>query len=319
MDCVVSVIVPVYNVEKYLEDCLASIAKQSYQNLQVILVDDGSIDGSPFICDRYAELDRRISVYHNNNRGPSFSRNFGIEHSRGKYLTFIDSDDWVDENYVANLVRSLEETGSDLAISPYYFEYPDRSVIDGVDKKQLTGILSKDLVKLYRVICGPCCKLYRKDIVCNMGLQFPLGRSYSEDRVFNYKYLQNIKKYAYVDIPQYHYRQSGFASLSKQKSIKAFADAMYALEEEKNFLHAMNAERKSEMLYWSALSYLAAFSETKETGDSYEAFYKRFYMVKKIVPVVYSLKSLKTTVASCAYMLGFPSIFYIWERMKRYS
>ena len=91
----VSVIIPVYNVEKYLEKCLESIAKQSYENLQIILVDDGSTDASSQICDTFAERDKRVVVYHNENHGPGYSRNYGIDRSEGDFITFVDSDDWV--------------------------------------------------------------------------------------------------------------------------------------------------------------------------------------------------------------------------------
>ncbi len=318
MEHTVSIIIPVYNVEKYLDQCLASVVGQSYRDLEIILVDDGSSDGSPAICDAYAAKDARVTVYHNSNHGPSYSRNFGIDHSSGEYLLFIDSDDWVDENYVANLVKAIEETDSELAISPYYFEYPDRSVLDSVDEKKLTGVLAQDLAYLYRLTAGPCCKLYRRDIVCNKDLRFVLGRAYSEDRVFNYHYLQSIKTYVYVDIPQYHYRQDGRPSLSKQKSEKAFDDAMYALEEEKNFLEAMQAKRIPLMLYWSALSYLGAFIETKEMGDSYEGVCRRFQRAKSIAPVAYSFRSTKEMVKSCMYMMNFPMVFYAWHRLKKY-
>ena len=93
---------------------------------------------------------------------------------------------------------------------------------------------------------------------------------------------------------------------------------MYALEEERKFLLAMHAERIPEMLYWSARSYLAAFAETKETGDSYEGFCKRWKRAKKIAPVAYSFQSLKTMVASFAYMLDLPVIYYAWRRLKKY-
>ncbi len=318
MESLVTVIIPVYNVEKYLDTCIRSVIQQSYENWELILVDDGSADNSPRICDDYAASDGRIKVYHNENHGASYSRNFGIDYSRGRYLTFIDSDDWIDENYVANLVKAMEETGSDLAISPYYLAYPNRAVLYGANKRKLTGILKKDLVKLYRLTCGPWGKLYRKDIVCNKGLRFPLGRSYSEDRVFNYKYLQSIQKYCYVDTPQYHYRQWGEASLSKQKSLKAFDDAMYALKAERDFLQAMHAEGKYEMLHTSVLEYLGAFQKTAETGDDYEAYRERFQRAKKIVPVVYSSKSLKSIVTSCAYTLDLPCIFHMWHKLKKH-
>lgn len=314
----VSVIVPVYNVEKYLEKCLESIAKQSYKNLQIILVDDGSTDASPQICDAFANRDNRVVVYHNENHGPGYSRNYGIDRSEGDLIMFVDSDDWVDEDYVMDLVQAITETESDIAISPYYFEFPDKSVPDVADKTKLTGVLAKDLVKLYGLTAGPCFKLYRRDIILNKGIRFPFNKSYSEDRVFNYYYLQNVKKYTYVDIPQYHYRQSEGLGLSKQKSERAFDDAMYALEEEKKFLSAMRAKRRHEMLYRSALGYLSVFRETSETGDGYAGFRMRFQRAKEIVPVAYSFKSLRTTIISCLYILNLPGVFYVWNRWKYY-
>lgn len=318
MGSLVTVIIPVYNVEKYLDTCICSVLQQTYENWELILVDDGSTDHSPQICDNYANSDVRITVYHNSNYGASYSRNFGIDRSQGKYLTFIDSDDWIGKNYLSNLVQAIEQTDSDLAISSYYLEYADRSVLDSVDKRQLTGVLAKDLVKLYRLTAGPCYKLYCRDVIRTKGIRFPLGRSYSEDRVFNYKYLRSIRRYCYIDTPQYHYRQWGDSSLSKQRSMKAFDDALYALKEEKEFLQAMHASGKYEMLYMSTIDYLGAFRETNETGDSYEAYCERFRQVKEIVPVAYSIRSLKRLVASCAYILTMPYIFYIWHTLKKH-
>ncbi len=314
---VVSIIIPAYNVEKYLDQCLASVVGQSYKALQIILVDDGSSDGPAAICDAYAEKDGRVTVYHNGNHGPSYSRNFGIDHSSGEYLTFIDSDDWVDADYVRNLVQAMEESGSELVISSYYLAFPDRSELYYADEKDLTGVLSKDLMSLYWLTMGPHCKLYRRDIVLEKGIRFPHGRSYSEDRVFNYHYLQSIKTYAYVGVSPYHYRQADRPSLSKQKSMKAFDDAMYALEEERKFLLAMHAERSPEMLYRSALFYLRAFWETGETGDDYEAFCKRWQRAKDAAPVAYSFQSLKTMGVSILYMLDLPVVFYAWKRLRK--
>ncbi len=317
MQPLVSIIVPVYNVEKYLNKCIFSIINQSYKNLQILLVDDGSADASPQICDKYAAVDERITVYHNSNHGPSYSRNFGLERSNGEYITFIDSDDWLEENYVTNLVQAIIETGTELAISPNFLDYPDKSVTESVDESKLTGKLQQDLVKLYRLTPSPCCKLYRKDIICKYNIKFPSGKSYSEDRVFNYIYLQNIKSYVYIDIPQYHYLQFVGNSLTKQRTMKAFDDAMYALEMERDFLLAVDANGKYEMLLLSLGPYLMTFWQTVETGASYKEYCKRFKRTKEIVPVAYSFSSLKNAVASCAYLLNLPCVFYICKKIKQ--
>ena len=109
-DILVSVILPVYNVEKYLIKCLDSVIRQTYQKLEIILVDDGSTDSSGKICDEYANKDGRIKVFHKKNGGLSDARNYGIERSTGEYLAFIDSDDYVDDDYIEFLMN-LTESG----------------------------------------------------------------------------------------------------------------------------------------------------------------------------------------------------------------
>lgn len=112
----VSIVVPVYNVEKYLERCLKSIIQQTYLMLEIILVDDGSTDSSGEICDKYSEMDERIQVIHKENGGLSEARNVGIDKACGKYIAFIDSDDWVTEDYISDMYIALKENDSDVAV-----------------------------------------------------------------------------------------------------------------------------------------------------------------------------------------------------------
>ena len=114
----ISVIVPIYNVEKYLEKCVHSIVKQSYENLEIILVDDGSTDACGALCDQLALQDHRIQVIHKPNGGLSDARNAGLDRMRGKYVTFIDSDDWVTEDYISSLYR-LNQT---LSLCCFYWK-----------------------------------------------------------------------------------------------------------------------------------------------------------------------------------------------------
>ena len=94
----ISVIIPVYNVEKYLDKCIMSVINQSYKNLEIIIVDDGSTDNSRVLCDKYAKIDNRIKVFHKKNGGLSDARNFGLKHATGEFIAFLDSDDWVDKD-----------------------------------------------------------------------------------------------------------------------------------------------------------------------------------------------------------------------------
>ena len=116
----ISVVVPVYNVEDYLDRCVKSIISQTYENLEVILVDDGSADGSPVMCDSWAQKDPRIKVIHKPNGGVSSARNAALDAATGDFIGFVDSDDWIENDFYELLMKSLAENGSDIAFCGYY-------------------------------------------------------------------------------------------------------------------------------------------------------------------------------------------------------
>ena len=113
----ISIVIPVYNAEKYLEQCLNSIKNQTYKNFEVILVNDGSIDNSESICKVFVESDTRFRYYLKANGGASSARNLGLDNAQGNYITFIDADDWVDENHLEVLINNIKESNSDMAVS----------------------------------------------------------------------------------------------------------------------------------------------------------------------------------------------------------
>lgn len=123
MNNLVSIIIPIYNVEAYLRKCLDSVLKQTYTNIEIILIDDGSLDNSPSICDEYAEKDNRVNVIHKKNGGLSDSRNVGLKTSNGEWITFIDSDDWVTENYISTFMDIIEKEGNYDFIAANHFKY----------------------------------------------------------------------------------------------------------------------------------------------------------------------------------------------------
>ena len=130
MKDLISVIIPVYNVEKYINRCVDSVIHQSYTNLEIILVDDGSPDNCPTICDNYSKQDSRIKVIHKKNGGLSDARNVGIEHSKGKYITFIDSDDYISNDYVEILYKLITKYNSKIAVADNYIFYEDGNIYD---------------------------------------------------------------------------------------------------------------------------------------------------------------------------------------------
>ena len=144
----VSIVVPVYNAEKYLEDCLISLVDQTYENIEIILVDDGSVDDSGRICDSWAEKDDRIIVIHKKNGGLSDARNAGIDASRGEYLSFIDSDDfWDDASALEHIHINLTETDADVLVFPAkrYYESEDKYTYIITSDVDRTKIIDKDV------------------------------------------------------------------------------------------------------------------------------------------------------------------------------
>lgn len=221
----VSIVVPVYNVEEYLEQCVDSLIKQTYQNLQIILVDDGSTDNSGAICDKYMKTDERVQVIHKANGGSSSSREAGVNAANGQYLMFVDGDDWLDLYAVEKCVNKVLE---DATISCVMFSYAKETktatipmhIMDGdmlfigdeaKDKihRWLFGLSSLELSHPERMenIVSCCMKLYQIDFA-KQGKYFDTKDVGScEDGLFNIYALVNCEKIAYIDMPFYHYRK----------------------------------------------------------------------------------------------------------------
>ncbi len=205
MKPLISVIVPIYKVEPYLRQCLDSIVNQTYTNLEIILVDDGSPDGCPAICDEYAAKDNRIVVIHKENGGLSDARNAGLDICKGEYISFVDSDDWIADCFIETLQESAFEHQSDISIVSYQ-KVPGKQTNN--TKKDFTTYNSHEL--LYHLcasdvkgIMSAWGKLFHKS--CFKTIRFPLGKLY-EDAHINYKIYFNAKKISYSSQELYFYR-----------------------------------------------------------------------------------------------------------------
>ena len=205
-DDLISVIVPVYKVEEYLDRCVNSIVNQTYKNLEIILVDDGSPDNCPEMCDEWAKKDQRIKVIHKQNGGLSDARNAGIEIATGEYIGFVDSDDWVNYNFIRFLYDTIKKTGCNLSackvkeiseniVADYTTESPNCFVYTA---KQVLGNCNKEI---RAVVCN---KLYSKMLLQDE--KFEVGKL-SEDEFFTFRIVDKAKNVAYVDMPMYYYFQ----------------------------------------------------------------------------------------------------------------
>ncbi|MBQ6226482.1 MAG: glycosyltransferase [Bacteroidaceae bacterium] len=217
-----SIIVPVYNVSRYLYGCIESILNQEFQDFELILVDDGSVDDSGKICDEYAGKDNRIHVIHQKNGGVSSARNTGIENASGKYIAFVDADDTMEPNMYSTMVTKAEQSGSDYVIcglkilfanntEDILYSLPENVLMnrDSVIKVLLYSIYSNE-----NIINSPCNKLYRLDLIRNNQIRF-LKRRRAEDWLFNIRYLENSQSALYINEPLYNYVRNNESVMSR--------------------------------------------------------------------------------------------------------
>lgn len=203
----ISIIVPVYNVADYLDRCMHSILSQTYQALEIILVDDGSTDASPAKCDEYARKDSRIKVIHKKNGGLSDARNAGLEIASGDYIGYVDSDDWIEPDMYECMYRACVGHGAQIAVCRYFSEYRDRTVSGG--DGSIVPLSRDELLKIYIsgqdeyvIYNSVWSKLFKRDLV--RGMVFPKGRN-SEDIMYTTRAFCRAECAVYLDQCFYHY------------------------------------------------------------------------------------------------------------------
>ncbi|MBQ8798844.1 MAG: glycosyltransferase family 2 protein [Lachnospiraceae bacterium] len=251
-----SIIVPIYNVEKYLDECVQSLVSQSYQNIEILLIDDGAKDKSGEIADKWAEKDERVKVIHQGNQGISGARNTGLRKARGEYLFFVDSDDCVKENYVEELVSAMEKENADISMSRFVGLWKDGTkLVTSMPNHSMCMSSTEYLQNLY-TFSGSCSvvwnKGYRRCLFDD--IQFDIGKK-NEDARLMLLLMKKVKKIAYIPSGLYLYRQ-------RKSSI-------------------MNGENKSLLLQseleWIQmhLDYLAEVNETKLYFTALKLYFNR--------------------------------------------
>ena len=287
----ISVIVPIYKVEKYLKECLESILYQSYDNFELILVNDGSPDRSGEICDEYAIKDSRIKVFHKENRGVSAARNLGIKEARGEWLCFIDADDWVDPDYLQNFIVlfSWEE---DFVIQGYV-KNADEQIVSG------SGFVSKfeNFLEFFmyseknNLFNSPCFKLFRKDIVDGHNVRFDENFSLGEDHIFTLEYIRFVSKFSVSFERGYHYRISNEGNSLTQKLIDIEKFKQYVL---------INHNLREEVL---------------KLNKAGEGFFIRSYqeMNRWVIYTIHSLFDTRRQLSFTAEKTEFESLLYLFK------
>ena len=339
MNFLVSIIVPVYNTEKYLTTCINSLITQTYKNIEIILVDDGSKDNSGKICDEFANLDNRIKVIHKENGGVSSARNTGLQNASGKWITFVDGDDFIDSTMVEKLVQKSSEVDivfcrmvkdysngekalfyetclEKTCLAPYDLQYiiHDR-IHQEKDGKFITdcnmGVVWRSLLKL--------------ETIQKANLQFINGIKELEDRLFIMKYLSLCKKASLVDEYLYHY-VINVDSVTHQNKYRPelFAERKFLLEQELEIINSTPLPEKEKFylcatqiakLWWSVTSHECYLNSNYKKQLS---FYRKNGGVKN--PITFKfLIYLKKQGYSIKRIAMFTLIkFKLWGLFKRF-
>ena len=233
----ISIVVPVYNVEKYLRTCIDSILMQTFSDFELILVDDGATDSSGKICDEYAKKDQRIVVVHQENRGQSFSRNLGISLARGDYITFVDSDDFVLPHFLEFLYKECSGANADMAICGFSRCLDEDDVSSwnenmGYTSESYTKTKMEEYLVSSKITNTVWGKLYKKSIICDF--KFP-NRKYCEDIYSTYMLIHAAKKIIFFDYKGYVYRNN-LDSVMNEKYSPQKKDGIYISVERARFM-----------------------------------------------------------------------------------
>lgn len=286
----VSIILPVYNSDKYLSECLDSIIRQTYQNLEILPVDDGSTDGSLAICKRYAERDKRIACLHQKHGGTSSARNKAIKMTKGAYILFIDSDDTVKPDFVEQMVNAIGDSGAEMAVCGYVAR--SRSCNKAIRPRYLPkdGGDFCDAMICKKGIRGYCCnKIYLSKIIKENNLVFDNCLGLIEDMHFNVRYAKYAKRFVTLSGALYIYRQRS-DSATKTSSTKDVDKAIWKMKE--------ITPGNTEFLDYILLS--AKIQHGNKLNEEYNNLYRK-YVKNAYIPISQRLKMALKYKFFCAY------------------
>ena len=269
MNKLISVIIPVYNVDKYLSQCIESVLRQTFLNLEILLIDDGSTDGSGNICDQYAMKDNRIQVVHKINGGVSSARNVGLELANGEFIAFIDGDDFVSENYIESLYRNLKENNSDMAFCEYaYYKNGFVKFAQNISLEKIrVDKQSKEFISFFKrfisnknTLMGRCWGgLYKKEIISS--IRFNSEIKIAEDLLFVLQAILNAEFLSFISEKLYFYRVNNQSALRTYK--KSYLQNQVLLYDNIRQIYNFMSDIKLLKIYGCRLCYDCLVNEIK--------------------------------------------------------
>lgn len=260
-----SIIIPVYNVEAYLEECLESILAQDYRDYEVLLINDGSTDASGVICDRYPERDSRFRVFHQQNKGVSGARNVGINNSTGEWICFIDSDDLIGTNYLNAFSENISDDCDMVIQGIKRIGKVNDILCSFASLEKINREAFFDLYSIWPHYFSPCNKIYRKTLIIEQNLQFNESIHYGEDTIFNLDYAMHTRG-IFTLLPNIHYLyRINFTGLTSTKV--GFYEREYLFRYVKD--HLKKYTDKKDELYWYSTAAFKMLYVDKHIGSTY--------------------------------------------------
>ncbi len=294
----ISVIVPVYNVEKYLQRCINSLINQTYKNLEIILINDGSEDKSGELCDKYKNIDPRIKVIHKKNQGLGFARNTGLENATGKYISFIDSDDYIKENMLEKMYKYIKSDKSDTVLCNICdIEEEAICIKEDISNNVLLRMIGANYSGKNYIGMSVWRGLYSKEIIEDNNIRFYSEREYiSEDIIFDFNYYRYSKRVTLLKDYLYIYCTNNESSLTKKYKNNRFQMYKKLYIKEKELINSLNLceeanERLNNTFYWNILVCLK--QEIKYKPNGYKKNIKKILEDKTLVKVLSEIDDSK--------------------------
>lgn len=304
----ISVIVPVYNTEQYLPRCIESILSQSFTDFELLLIDDGSTDGSGAICDEYAKKDYRIRVFHQENRGSAASRQLGFEKAEGFYIAAVDADDWVEANYLESMMDVALKKNADLVVSAYWNNKMGEDTYVA-NEPQGVDVLSwqSSFLGYHGCHAGLWNKLLRKDLLCQSNVLIPKYDFY-EDMVCTISYLQQCRNLSYCPIAAYHYcinDNSLTYETDSSKRIKRFEEMLKNMQDlYLSMSKADRAELEEDIMDRVNSEKIRILEKYPNDYEAYRGLFREWF------PKSYSIRKVKGLTTCCRYLalkgIGWP-------------
>lgn len=322
----ISIIIPVYNAGEYLEECLESVINQSYTNIEVLLIDDGSIDNSQEICKKYLNKSQIFKYYYQKNQGVSSARNNGIKNATGDYITFIDSDDFIENDYCDSLMKHMNSDvdmvvlGIDRFSDGNYYSIRNRFESGLYNSKDIKDIVVDDGTMSGFTFHSSCAILYRCEIIKNKKIFFNSQVKYNEDGLFNADYVFNCVNSLYVDYNKiiYHYRNN-FSSASKtidylgEAYENSMEEILSALKNYEMFNVEEQIARRDFIIGFNKLQYIA---KNKLGLKLFRDVLKKHQMRKNLKAILFRKITFPKKIAYILIKINFVHFLYFLLKIK---